>query len=347
MSSPSFLALGASLVFASISPGASVAPEVQVASPRRGDIHRYVTLPGSLRANQQVTLHAKVAGYLKAITVDRGDKVQAGMLIAELELPELIAERARLDAELSLARAESDRVKAAQAKAPDLITPQAVDIAAAHLARAEAVRAKNETMLGFARITAPFAGVVTMRYVDQGAFVPAATAGSNPAAAALVSIADFSVVRAAVAVPEIEAARVAVGQPIVLSTDALAGQTFRGTVSRHSGVLDENTRTLLVEADFPNRDGVLRPGMYVSAKVGVELHRGALLVPAAALVREKTAAYLFVLADGKANRVQVKAGFHDGTSVEILEGIADNARVVIPGKTALVSGQTVTAVEAK
>ncbi len=347
MSSLRLIALSAALVSVSISRGASAAPEVQVTSPRRGDIHRFVTLPGSLRANQQVTLHAKVAGYLKSITVDKGDTVKADQLVAELELPELVAERAKHEAELSLARAEGDRVKAAQAKAPDLITPQAVDIAAAHLALAEAARERNETMLRYGRITAPFGGVVTMRYVDQGAFVPAATASSNPEAAAIVAIADYSTVRAVVAVPEIEAARVAVGQPIVLTSDALPGRTFRGTVSRHTGALDEKTRTLFVEADFPNADGALRPGMYASIKVGVELHRGVLLVPAAALVREKTAGFLFTLVEGKAAKVPVKYGFNDGTDVEILDGVTESARVLIPGKTTLVAGQAVTAVEAK
>ena len=87
--------------------------------------------------------------------------------------------------------------------------------------------------------------------------------------------------------------------------------------------------------------------MYVNARIGVELHRDALLVPAAALVREKAAGFLFLLAEGKANRVPVKFGFNDGVSVEILEGIAANARVIIPGKATLASGQVVTAVEAK
>ena len=63
--------------------------------------------------------------------------------------------------------------------------------------------------------------------------------------------------------------------------------------------------------------------------------------------REKAAGFLFTLADGKATRVPVKYGFNDGTSVEILEGIAEGARVIVPGKVALVSGQAVTAVEAK
>jgi RND family efflux transporter MFP subunit len=294
-----------------------------------------------------VTLHAKVAGYLKSITVDKGDAVQAGQLLAEIELPELVAERARHDADFRLAKSDADRVKAAQARAPDLITPQAADAAGARLALAQAARTQNETLLRYGRITAPFGGVITMRYVDTGAFVPAATASTNPAAAAIVSLADYSVVRAVVNVPEVEAARVQAGQPIVVTSDALPGRTFKGMVSRHTGALDEKTRTLMVEADFPNADGVLRPGMYASVKVGVELHQGVLLVPAAALVREKAAGFLFTLADGKATRVAVKYGFNDGANVEILEGIAENARVIIPGKVALVSGQAVTAVEAK
>lgn len=346
MPSLRFLALSAILVGAS-SQAAQPAPEVQVTSPRRGDIHRFVTLPGTLRANQQVTLHAKVAGYLKSIAVDKGDAVKAGQLIAELELPEIVAERTRHEAELRVATTELERIRASRAKAPDLITPQASDAAEARLAIAQAVLTQNDTLLRYGRIAAPFSGIVTMRYVDVGAFVPAATAGTNPAAAAIVAVMDYSTIRARVAVPEIEAARVQVGQPVIVSMDALPGRSFIGRVSRHSGALDEATRSLFVEADLPNDDLALRPGMYASIKVGVEQHTGTLLVPAAAIVKEKAASFLFVLADGKATRVSVKAGFNDGVSAEILEGIAENARVIIPGKLALVPGQAVTAVEAK
>ncbi len=347
MPSPRLLALSAVLLCAAAAHGAQSAPEVQVTSPRRGDIHRFVTLPGSLRPNQQVTLHAKVAGYLKSIKVDKGDAVKAGQVIAELDLPELAAERARHDAEVRLAQAELKRIKTAQGKAPDLITPQAADTAAARLAMAQAALRQSDALLRYGRVTAPFAGVVTARFVDPGAFVPAATAGSNPTAAAIVSLSDYSVVRAQIAVPEIEAARVQNGQPVIISSDALPGRTLRGAVTRHAGALDEKTRTLSVEVDFPNADGTLRPGMYVSARIGVELHRNALLVPATALVREKAAGFLWTLADGKAKRVPVKYGFNDGTNVEILDGIAEDARVLIPGKATLVAGQAVTAVEAK
>jgi membrane fusion protein, multidrug efflux system len=348
MSRSRLLTLGALLTVAPLfAQTPSAAPEVAVTSPRRGEIHRFVTLPGTLRANQQVTLHAKVAGYLKSIKVDNGDMVKAGDLLAEIEIPELVAERAKHEAELHIAQVESQRLKAAREKAPDLITPAASDTAEARLAMAQAGLAHNETMLKYGKIVAPFNGVVTMRYVDIGAFVPAATAGSNPQAAAIVTLMDYTTVRARVAVPEVEAARVQLGQPVILTTDSLPGKIFRGKVSRHSGALDEGTRSLLVEADFPNHDLTLRPGMYAIIKIGVEQHTNALLVPAAALVREKAAGFLFTLADGKATRVPVKYGFNDGTNVEILEGVAENARVIIPGKATLTSGQPVRAVEAK
>jgi membrane fusion protein (multidrug efflux system) len=323
------------------------AVQVEVTAPRRGDIHRFVTLPGTLRANQQVTLHAKVAGYLKSINVDTGDKVKAGQLVAEIEMPELVAERAKHEAELHIATVESERMTAARAKAPDLITPAATDTAGARLAMAQAGLAHNETLLRYSKISAPFDGVVTMRYVDPGAFVPAATASSNPTAAAIVTVMDYSTIRVRVPVPEIESSRIQVGQPVVVTNDSLPGRTVRGTVTRHSGALDEATRSLLVEADVPNADGTLRPGMYVMVKIGVERHVNALLVPAAALVREKTAGFLFTYLDGKATRVPVKYGFMDGSNVEILEGIAEDARVIVLGKATLVSGQSVTATAVK
>lgn len=347
MTSLRSLALSAYLLAPASLPAAQPAPEVPATSPRRGDIHRFVTLPGSVRAQQQVTLHAKVPGYVRSISVDRGDTVRAGQVVAELDLPELAAERGKLEAEARFAQAEADRVKAARAQAPDLITPQLADQAAARLAAAQSALRQNEALLAYGRLTAPFAGTITQRHVDPGAFVPAATAGAGPAAAAIVTLADYQVVRIHVAVPEIEASRVTPGQPVIVTTDAFPGRTFTAKVSRHAGALDERTRSLAVEADLPNADGTLRPGMYVSVRAGVELRRGSLLVPATALIREKASAFLFTLVDGKATRIAVKAGFNDGTHAEILEGLTENARVLVPGKITLTAGQAVTAVEAK
>src|SRR4051812_33578103 len=164
---------------------------VRVAQPKRGDIIRYVTLPGTVRANQQATLYAKVAGYLKTVAVDKGQAVQAGELLAEIEVPERLPGVKRGGAEARGAPIELRRLTEAKKKAPDLILPQAIDKARGALETAQASIQAAQSLLGFAKIQAPFAGVITMRYVDPGAFVPAATAGSTPQNAALFTLMDF------------------------------------------------------------------------------------------------------------------------------------------------------------
>src|ERR1051326_3874921 len=119
--------------------------EVKTTRPAHGEIIRYVTLPGAIKANQQATLYAKVAGYLKSVSVDKGDRVQAGQSLGEIEVPELIAEvakyqaeRVRAEAEVKVAEVEAGRLSKGQKQAPDLVLPQAVDNAEGRLAMARA-----------------------------------------------------------------------------------------------------------------------------------------------------------------------------------------------------------------
>lgn len=321
--------------------------EVKVAHPSRSEIIRYVTLPGSIKANQQATLYAKVAGYLKTIAVDKGDRVQAGQSLGEIEVPELLADAAKFKAEVKVAENEFNRLSAAKAKAPDLVTPQAVDEAQERFDIARANLERTETLLRYAKITAPFAGIVTARFVDPGAFIPTPTSGSAAQSAAIVTLADFSTVRAQVALPEIEAALAQPGQPVKLTVEGLAGKTFTGTISRMSYALDDATKTMLIEADLPNADLALRPGMYASVKAGLEKHTDALLIPVEALVMEKVNAFAFVAVEGKAKKTAIKIGFNDGAKVEVLSGLTGSEAVILVGKMTLADGATVNVVEAK
>ncbi len=312
--------------------------EVTLAQPRRGEIHRLVTLPGTLRANQQATLYAKISGYLKSIAVDKGDFVRAGQPLAEIEVPELVADRAKYETEVRVAEIESRRVTVAQSNAPDLVTPQSVDDARGRLELARARLEHAETLLGFSRIAAPFDGVVTMRYVDAGAFVPAATAGASPRTAAIVTVMDFRTVRALVSVPEVEASRIRPGQPVRVTVEGLPGRVFEGAISRHGFALDEASRSLGIEADLPNPQLELRPGMYATARIGVEKHTDALLVPSAALVMEKANAFVYVAESGVARKKSIQAGFNDGANVEVLKGLTGSEVVILAGKVPLSDG---------
>src|SRR5438046_7305113 len=89
---------------------------VQTIRPKQGEITRSNTLPGNVLAYQQATLYAKVAGYLKTITVDKGDRVKAGDLIAEIEVPEMLADLAKSKAEVEVARLDYERLRESQKK---------------------------------------------------------------------------------------------------------------------------------------------------------------------------------------------------------------------------------------
>ena len=320
---------------------------VKLTQPQRGEILRNVSLPATVVANQQATLYSKVAGYLKTIGVDKGDEVKQGQLLAEIEVPELVADVARSKAEVEIADLDFQRASDAQQKAPDLIVRQSLDTFKAKSLMAKANLERAETLLGFCKITAPFAGVITRRAVDAGAFVPSATSGSAAQNAVVVTLMDFDVVRVQVAVPEPEVPLVQKGMPVKVLVDELPGRAFAGSVTRFSQALDEASKTMLVEIDLENPKHELRPGMYATVKLGVEKHTDALLLPVEAVVFEKAGTSVFTVADGKAKKLPVKAGFNDGAAVEILDGITPNQSVVLVGKMTLNNDQPVSVAEAK
>src|SRR6266852_1022094 len=230
--------------------GATPPVAVQVVRPKRGPITRNVTLPGEVKAYQQATLYAKVAGYLKTIAVDKGDQVKEGTLLAEIEVPELLADRARYIAEVEVADLDYKRLSESQKKLPDLVVPQTVDNAKGKLDVARASLERTETLLGFAKITAPFSGVITKRMVDPGAFIPAATSGSAAQNAALFMLMDFSKVRVQVTVPEPEVPFIKTGVRVKISVEELPGKIFDGSVTRFAQALDDATKTMLTEIEL-------------------------------------------------------------------------------------------------
>jgi membrane fusion protein (multidrug efflux system) len=129
--------------------------------------------------------------------------------------------------------------------------------------------------------------------------------------------------------------------------EELPGRGFEGSVTRFSHALDDATKTMLAEIELPNPSHDLRPGMYATVRIIIERKADALLIPAEALVVEKTRNSVFTVADNKAKRLTVKTGFNDGGWVEILEGLNLNQPVVHVGKQVLADGQPVTIAEGK
>ncbi|MEN3942030.1 efflux RND transporter periplasmic adaptor subunit [Prosthecobacter sp. SYSU 5D2] len=311
-----------------------LAVELPATKPQKGTIHRWISLPASLAPWQQVALKARVAGYVKSVSVDLGDTVSAGQQLIEIEVPELEAGIISRRAEVTAADIEVKRLHEARKKSPDLILPQAVDDAEAKLAIAKAGMQEAMTLLDFAQIKAPFAGVVTARNVDPGAY---AAAGGET----LLHIMDTNTLRMRVPVIELETGFLKVGQQVEVKAEALAGSVVKGSISRISGGLDEATRTLIVEADLKNEDGRMKPGLYVTARLAVEQHDDATIIPVAGLVKEKAASFVFKHVNGKAVKTAVKPGFNDGVNVELPELKPEDV-ILLPGTVVLADGQDVT-----
>jgi multidrug efflux pump subunit AcrA (membrane-fusion protein) len=237
----------------------------------------------------------------------------------EVEAKVRSAEAARIESEAHRERARAD-VTVADAKAR---------VAAAEEARVTA-------MLGYTRLTAPFAGVVTARHVDVGHLLqPGGREGP------LFVVTQMDPVRVFVEVPEADAALVRPKAKADVSVPALRGRKFPGTVTRTAWSLEARSRTLLTAIDLPNPDGVLRPGMYANATVTVTLPESWAL-PAAAVLKQGDATVAFLVRDGKAVRVGVQTGFNDGKFVEVFRidtsapGAASPAWAELTGKETFV-----------
>ncbi len=327
---------------------ASAAVTLQTVLPKRGEIARSITLPTfRVLALQEATLYAKVSGYLKTLTVDKGDAVKEGQLLAQIEVPELLADEAQYKAESEVARTNYVRMAEARQKAPDLVVPQTVDDLRGQLEVAQAKLQRTRTLLQYSRIVAPFSGTITARLVDPGAFIPAATTGSTPQTAALLTLMDYSRVRVQVFVPEPEVPFVSNGVPVKVMVEEFPGRTFPGSVTRFAHALDPATKTMLTEIEIPNPNGELRPGAYASVQLEVERKKDALLVPVQGLLVEKAGTSVFTVAGGKAKKTPVQTGFNDGANVEINGGINPDQMVILMGKQTLNDGQPINPVEAK
>ncbi len=357
------------------------AVSVQVERPARGDLSRQVALPGSIEAFEQATLYAKAAGYLKWIKVDIGDRVRQGEVLAEIDVPEMGKEYDAAEAEVqrakaSLANAQADlvrakaevelkkityeRLKSIRDQEPDVLPQQDVDeaqaqfdvaramvsvaeskikVAESEVARAEAARARLATLMEYAKIRAPFTGVVTKRFVDPGALIQHALSQTN--VSPIVTVARVDTLRVFIDVAEPEVPFIKKGNAVTLTVDALPGKKFEGTCTRFATALDPKTRTMRTEIDIPNRDGLLRPGMYGRVNLTLEQRENVLTVPAGALLIEGGKTYVYTVADGRAKRVEVKTGLDDGIRAEIISGLNGNEPVIVTGKTAVSDGASV------
>ncbi len=342
---------------------ATALPAVTVTVAARAASIAELTLPGNIQAITEAAVLARAEGYLVKRYADIGDRVHEGQLLAELDTPDLDQQVVQAQAALQQSTAALAQAKAAleQAKA----NAQLADVTAkrntilvsrgvlskqegdqsdasllaqtANVSASEAnVNAARQNvsasdanlrrlldLQSFKKVRAPFDGVITLRNIDTGSLI---SSGST----LLFRIAQNNVLRIFVNVPQSDFSSFNVGMPAEITVSELPGKKFAGKVSRLSGALDTNTRTLLTEVEVPNAQSTLLPGMYAQVHFSITRTQPAVLVPGDAIVTRASGPMVAVV--GSDNVVHfrfVHLGRDFGTTVEILGGLEAGEKVVV------------------
>lgn len=255
-------------------------PHVLVARAELSPAERRIEFQGEARPYQSVTLYAKLSGYLRRILVDRGDRVRAGQLLAEIESPELDRQYDAATADARYRRASAQR--AATLVVPGVVSTNEAELESSRATVAEAQVAALATQKSYEAIHAPFAGVITARFADPGALVQNA-ANAQTSALPIVTVAQPERLRIYIYVGQRDAPYVKAGDLAEVTMPDRQALKLRGRVARTSGQLDPRTRTLLVEVDLDNKKGEIVPGSFVSVTLVVRTPRE-IEVPVEALV---------------------------------------------------------------
>jgi len=351
---------------AAMKQSATGVPIVAVVQAKRTDLLNTLSLAAEFRPFQEIDVYARVAGYVRQMKVDVGDRVKAGEVLAILEVPELEAELQQASAAVDSADQEVVRAKAAYDEAhlmysrltevlkqqPDLVAQQDVDEAHAKdetrkaswaaaqsaVREATARRAKYRDMIEYSKITAPFAGVVSRRYADTGALMGAGTASATQS---LVRLSQLNPLRLILPVPESQVPKIHAGDPVQVFVPA-TGQTLSATVARLSGAVATETRTMRVEVDVPNPQLSLAPGMYASATLTLDERKQALTIPveAAPNIKDGAATALVLDKQHKIQQRRIGVGLQTPTQIEVTSGLEEGDLVLLGGQGQVQPGQT-------
>jgi RND family efflux transporter MFP subunit len=307
-------------------------PRVLVAPVTHSPAQRNLRLPSSIHGYIETPVYAKVAGYLKEIRVDKGDRVTKGQVIAILDSPELDQQVANARANYDLATVTNRRQQALLRQG--VVAPQSADETRAAMVEAKANLDQLVAQQSYKVITAPFSGVITARYVDPGKLIPQATAAAG-ASTPVVDMATLSPLRVYIDTPQSLAPFIRDGSPATVTVNEFPGRKFEGHITRHPSALTASTRTMLTEIDLPNTDGTLYPGIYAMVDLKVTIPPGVPMVPDDALIFRNGQPFVPVVRNNHLQLMPVTLGYDNGVAVEVTDGInADDMVALNVGQSA-------------
>ncbi|NJD30762.1 MAG: efflux RND transporter periplasmic adaptor subunit [Gammaproteobacteria bacterium] len=312
-------------------------PTVTVVTPAPAEAGAPLELPGRVEAYARAPIYARVSGYLKAWYADIGTKVRAGQLLAEIETPDLDQQLLQAESELANAKANAALAETTAKRwqsllATDSVSQQEVEEKTANLAAmqadAKALQAnvdRYRTLKQFARIVAPFDGVVTRRSTDVGALINVGSAQGPE----LFVVSDLGKLRVYVNVPQNYTAQVRPGTKATLTVPEQPGKQYAAAVQSMANAIDPASGSMLVQLTAENASTELLPGGFARVRFEIPSAAGALSIPASALIFDKSGLHVATLAsDDKVALKQVTLSRDLGATVELSAGLAATDKVI-------------------
>ena len=230
-----------------------------------------------------------------------------------------------------ISQEEIDVAKGKNMEADAEVSAQKAAMAAADeaLLAAKAALGKDQAMFDYARMTAPFDGVVTQIYAFTGALLPAGTSSTSKGDSALCRLSQNDLLRLVIPVPERAVSNIQIGEPVAVNVSGM-DRTFEGKIIRFSDQIDMTTRTMHTEVDVPNPKFELVPGMYASVKIPLHSAAKVLTVPIQAFQGgSEGKGIVFVVGPGnKIERRDVAVGLQSATDVQITSGLQENETII-------------------
>jgi RND family efflux transporter MFP subunit len=329
------------------------APTVIVNPPAKGQPQQEIILPGNLQAFTDSPIYARTNGYLKKWYFDIGAHVRKGQLLAEIESPEVDQQLAQAKADLATAETNAGNARVQSGRYQDLLKSDSVSkidtdtfttqAAAADTTVKSALANVNrlQQLVGFEKIYAPFDGVITARNTDIGSLINEG-AGTGTGGTELFHLAAAQTLRVYVNVPQIYSPSLKPGMTADLTFREYPGRKFAGKLVRTSRQIDPASRTLLVEFDVNNHSGELFPGAYTEVHFKTGSITPTFVVPVSALMfRAEGLRIATIDEDNKAKLVPITLGRDDGATVQVINGLTADSRVVQDPPDSLIEGETV------
>ena len=337
-----------------VSEAAKGPPLVRVAPAERGSRETSLTLPGDITAFEEAPVYARVNGYVSKWTVDIGARVKAGQLLAEIETPELHQSLRQAQALVLQAKANAEIARITFNRYLGLVKSNAVsqqdvdnsrathEARLADVAAAEAEVGRIEATIAFQRIYAPFDGIVGARNLAKATTGALIDLGSGDAKAWLYRIYRMDPVRVYVTMPQIYLPMVKDGLAADVVVREYPDRTFNGKVVRNAASLDAISRTMLVEVEVPNPEGILLPGLYSTVRFRLINPAPPIVVAdSSVIVLDGAPQVAIVDRDDVVQMRKVRLGRDFGRSVEVLAGCDEGDRVILNPSDLLKNGDKV------